>query len=312
MRRGVIRLCLAGIAAAAVAASLLAGWSSDAPRASGEGAAGAGGAPARRAALLDARKRLESLLPPPGAHPVAHLPKGLHLSSPGVTVATPNFIDLHALWTVSEAPARVLEWLKAHPPPGSTLTMEGSAGDHGLTITQEYGFGWPELGGEVRERALLVAVAARGSGGTALRADSQAVWVSPHPASERIPAAVRVLEIEKRAGGQAPKPVLVRNAKTVRAVAALIDGLPVAQPGVRSCPEIPAETKSVRLTFWRSRAGAPLAEAVQKLPPGCGHGLELTIHGKREPVLEEGWVLLRRLRGLLARARGSDSARSRR
>lgn len=297
----------------AVAASLLAGASSDAaPSAAAQRAARAGDAPARRVALLDARGRLESLLPPPGARLVARLPKRLHLSSPGVTVATPNFVDLHALWVVSEPPAQVLEWFKAHPPPGSTLTMEGSAGEHGVMVTEEYGFGWPELPEEVRERALLVAVAARGPDGTALRADSQAVWVSPHPASERIPAAARVLEIEKRIGGQAPKSVLVGNAKTVGAVAALIDGLPVAQPGVRSCPEIPAEAKSVRLTFRRSRGGVPLAEAVQKLPPGCGHGLELTIHGKREPVLDEGWILLRRLRGLLARARDWGSARSRR
>ena len=133
-------------------------------------------------------------------------------------------------------PLEVLDWIKAHPPGGSTVGVEGSESEFHRTTSWDIGLEWPPIKGTVDGRELLITVTARSGGGTALRADAQAVWVTPHPPSERIPAAARVLEVKREKPGRHPRSVTIAKPRVVREIAALIDGLPVVQPGTYACP----------------------------------------------------------------------------
>lgn len=258
----------------------------------------------RRAAVRDAGERLAMLELPPGALRRSERPSGSgsELKSPPSEPSTPNLIDLHAWWVLPDQPLEALDWIKAHLPPGSTLGIEGSESKFGRTTSWDIGLEWPPIKGRVDERALLITVTARSGGGTALRADAQAVWVTPHPASERIPAAARILEVKREKPGRRPRTATIAKPRVVREVAALIDGLPVVQPGTYSCPAELSNPPTVRLTFRARRNGRALAEAVQTLPPGPCEAMKLTIRGTPQTALEEGNVVLRELRRTLGGA----------
>ncbi|HEX4308176.1 MAG TPA: hypothetical protein VHZ54_19220 [Solirubrobacterales bacterium] len=135
----------------------------------------------KQLAQRDVEERLAFTPLPPGTHRVDSLPKTLHLDGPGEEPATPNLVDRGARYVTSMGAARALAWFEAHPPAGSGRDGGGSTGTAGGgTVVREVDFAWPDLP-TIRGRALLVAVAARPSGGAAVRVDAQAVWVKPVP-----------------------------------------------------------------------------------------------------------------------------------
>lgn len=271
------------------------------------GAATRGGTPAeaesRHDAVLDARKRLVEVQVPPGSRPVPSLPSRLRLSGPGVTIGSPNFFELAALWVSPEEPSQVLSWFKGHPPLGSVFSESGSLGIGKRTVSRELGFEFPELPGIASSRYLRVTVVARGKTGSAIRADSQGVWFIPHPATERIPAATDLLEAELLVDGKRKRSAVVTDAAKIAAVATLFDELVPIQPyegssgGFCECGGKKKKERKVVLTFRHGRHGPALAEVSEQLPAGFRNPLEVTIHGQRETALEEGWRLLGLLRG---------------
>ena len=75
---------------------------------------------------------------------------------------------------------------------------------------------------------------------------------------------------------------MIRSPRRVRRVARIIDQLPAVHPQVVYCPEYPYEHPVVVTMKFKAREGGPvLAEASQKMPPGCGVSMELTVRGDR-------------------------------
>jgi hypothetical protein len=248
-------------------------------------------------AVADVEARLASIALPPGAIPVGERPDGVTLDGPPLTPSSPNFVDRGGWWILSGSPADVLAWFRANPPDGTAQRISGGGTGPGGAEFSYLGFEWPASAG-LSWRTAFVAAAARPEGGTALRIDAQAVWLEPHPASEQIPPRAHFLEVtwQSRKGRRTTEGT--SNPRLVRSVAAGIDALPIAQPGIRSCPAMQADPPTVTLRF-RSRAHGPLlAEALQALPPGPCSGMTLTIHGERQPTLEGAGSVVAQLRKL--------------
>lgn len=254
------------------------------------------------AAQSDAASLLGDVSLPPGAtqSPVEPAGDGSVLAHPGSgPPVTPNVVDDSAWWLISGAPPAVLAYIDAHPPAGSTrvLTGSGGTGTNGTRVEVE-AFAWPPLTDVLSTRWLVVEVVQLSGGSTGLRADAEVVWVKPRPASEQIPPGARFLRVSVGATIPANKPkqrpFTVTSPKTLRRILALLNALPAAQPGVRSCP-VDFGIR-VRLAFYARRKVAPLAVAVID-PGGCG-GVGLTIGGRLQTSLE-GEGLIQRLDSIL-------------
>jgi hypothetical protein len=93
--------------------------------------------------------------------------------------------------------------------------------------------------------------------------------------------------------GESPtqRPLLVTSVKKIHEVVALLDALPAAQPGIRSCPaDFGIE---VRLAFYTGH-GTTLLALAEVDPQGCG-GVRLAIGDKPQPGLEGGRSLIRQI-----------------
>jgi hypothetical protein len=111
---------------------------------------------------------------------------------------------------------------------GSETTTGVSTRWDGCTFTP--------VAGVVSYRAPLVAVASASGGGSAVRADGQAVWIRPRSGSEWIGAGVRAIGIYARyLNGPSPAPRQVTDRSRVKWIVALVNALPAAQPGGYSC-----------------------------------------------------------------------------
>jgi hypothetical protein len=253
----------------------------------------AAGPTPKQLAERDVAERLAAAPLPPGAQRVTHLPKPLGLNEPGAAPATPDLVDRGSQFVTSIGAAQTLAWFEANPPAHSKQSGTGTSSSGGKVLSREVTFAWDELP-TVRERALLVTVAARPGGGAAFRIDAQAVWIAPHPAAAKVPAAARLLELEYASKGEAARTATVTGSAKVAEYAHLIDTADAAQRGTVNCPEIPTDSPILTLTFRASRGGPVLAEARQQLPPGCGHPLTLTVEGHKVPTLEGSGPLDRR------------------
>lgn len=251
------------------------------------------------AAQFDAGSLLSELPLPLGATQSAIEPAGDDslLAQPGAgPPATPNVVDDHAWWLVPGAPAQVLAYIREHLPAGATraLTSRGLTGTN-VPDNEAEAFAWPPIADVSAMRWLVVEVVQLPDGSTGLRADAQVVWLTPRPVSETIPPGSRLLRISVNGSlkEEQPKqrPLVVTTARKIRAIVALLDALPAAQPGVRSCP---ADFGiRVRLAFYAGHGRRPLVLAVVD-PHGCG-GVQLTIGGTQQPALQGGGELIGRI-----------------
>ena len=249
----------------------------------------AGAAPTRAAASKavarsDATSLLASLALPVGATRSATEPAGDAgvLARPAQRYATPNEVDDHAWWLVPGDPATVLAYLDAHRAPKSVRTVTGSGtGRNGVAFEFE-GFDWPPILHVLSDRSLIVEVVRLPDGSTGLRADAQVVWITPRPAWERIPSDARRLQVSVSRSGQALQPPFtVSSANRVHRSVALLNALPIAQPGASACPADPGIV--VRLAFYTADGTTPLAVADVD-PNGC-EPVQMTIGGRQGPPL---------------------------
>jgi len=198
---------------------------------------------------------------------------------------TPNVVEAHAWWTVPGSRPEVMAYVRGHPPNGSALISLGSGGSRGSTTFESVTFAWPAVAGVLSTRWLVLTATQLPHGSTGLRVDSQVVWVTPRPASERIPAGARHLRVSVTSslkGNLAPqRPFSVASAQRIERVVALLNSLPAAQPGVMSCPDDPGIR--VRLAFNQPDTASPSAVATID-PYGCG-GVQLTIGGRPQAPL---------------------------
>src|ERR1700743_2378086 len=120
----------------------------------------------KQLAERDVAVRLADAPLPPGTHRARNLPKSLRLDGPGEAPETPNLVDRSARFLTSLGAGRALAWFRAHPPADARFSGTGSSSGGGEVPLHEVDFGWDELP-RVRERALLIAVAAPPEGGGA-------------------------------------------------------------------------------------------------------------------------------------------------
>jgi hypothetical protein len=240
------------------------------------------------AARADAAVLLGEVSLPAGATPSASEPAGDdgRLASSDTGPATPNLVDDHAWWVLPGAPAQALTYIRAHPPAGSTLTGTDSGSTRGVITSESLTFGWPPITGVLDTRQLSITAVALPGAITGLRADAQVVWVTPRPASETIPTSARLLRVSVHSSIPAnlphQRPLRFTSLSKIEGVVALLNSLPAAQPGTRSCPDDPGIR--VRLAFYAKGVASPLA--VARIDPyGCG-GVQLTIGGRAQPPLE--------------------------
>lgn len=249
------------------------------------------------AAQAEAASLLAELPLPPGATQSSTEPAedDSLLAHPGAMLTNPNLVDDHTWWVLPGAPADVLAYIRAHIPTGMTRLYGSGLEGPNVPDNDAEAFGWPPIAGVLSTRWLDVNVVQLPDGSTGLRADGQAVWVKPRPASEAIPLGAHILRISVHGSlkGEQPaqRPLRVTSAKKIAEVVAALDSLPATQPGLLNCP---ADFGiSVRLAFYASRSAPPLALADVD-PQGCG-GVRLTIDGTPQPGLEGGGQLIQQI-----------------
>jgi hypothetical protein len=234
------------------------------------------GPQARRAALLDARARLESFRVPPGSERLAGPPAGSHLGAPPNRPEAHKLIDLTRFWQTADSPSEVLRWLRLHHPTAAGLTDEGPLIFEDRMIEHVFSFRWRELEPLARERIVLVTVVPTAAGGSVLRIDSQAEWKTPHPRAERIPPGAGFLKLERITYKPKEKVVIgLTDRREIRAIAALINGLPIVGPWATGHEE--RLTGELDLKFRQEEGGRVLATVRLQTTPHFGYSVEVTI-----------------------------------
>ena len=225
-------------------------------------AAPASGAPTlasnKVAAQADAVAHLAAVELPPGVLSSALEPAG----DSGQLKAAPAFTaaSAHAWWTVSGTVDSVYAFVRAHVPAGAVYT----GGTVGGTTFQAADFSWPAINGVLGQRQLYVSIAALPGRRVGILADADSVWIVPHPPGERVPEIARVLSVTSaKLGGPTTLSRTVSRPREVHELAALLDGLPIVQPGGYSCPALLAQgAHRITLVFRARSAGPQLAKAV--------------------------------------------------
>jgi hypothetical protein len=220
----------------------------------------------------DAHQMLASLRLPAGATPAKQEPAGDHgLLRYQLTDEKVHRLA-HGWWTLGERPESVIDYLKSHPPAGSTQNMLGSSSSPSGTDLA-VGFSWPPIAGILNYRELNVTVTALADGETGVLAEAQSSWVVTRSPSEMVPAGVKGVVVTLSripATGQPPlHTAAITNRKLVRRAVTLIDSLAVAQPGTFNCPAMIGPARQLTVTFSAGPAGPALAKA------------ELTIYAHR-------------------------------
>jgi hypothetical protein len=167
----------------------------------------------------------------------------------------------HAWWTVPGEPQSVIDAIEADPPPGATQDGTGSAGNVKTGTSElEVDYQGPPVAGMLGARLLRVTVTSLGRRLTGVLAESQSVWIVPRPASDRIPAATRIVQISSAVPGAADDGSLtITPGAQVGSIVALVNRLPLVQPGVTSCPGLMLPAKTIVLTFRAHASGAAVA-----------------------------------------------------
>jgi hypothetical protein len=264
----------------------------------------------RAAARRDAPALLAKVQLPPGARRLGSEPPGDHgYLRPGqVLEGDLAHAVAHAWWEVPETESELIAYVKAHPPPGGTVSWTGGAGNvHTGTTALTVSFGLPAVPDVLGYREVAVTATALPGGNAGVLIESQSDWVVLRPISERIPATTRELDVTAGAPGGPPAIALtVTRPAVVRQVVRVINALPIAQPVVINCPAL-FDPRLIAITFRAAGAtGAPLAVLTyDDFRPWSGPSVGcktvvLTIGGRRRDPLVGGYFL-RSLEHILGR-----------
>ena len=262
----------------------------------------------RAEAKADAARQLSQLSLPAGTQRVSGDPSAssslgrrpnYHVGGVGARYVAqrPYVVDDHRFSRMSEDPASVASWVRAHPPRGSVgKWFRRSDGASLYTI----GFGFPGDPGRVVQRALVIQVTAARAGGSAIRADAMAEWLPVRPGWDQVPKRARVLTatlVIDRAG----KPRTSRTATfttlaTVRPIVHVIDHARAVAPVIPPpcAPKLTYET--VHFSFRARRDGPVLASGSAGFY--CIPRLRLEVGGRRGPTLltpPRLWQLVRQI-----------------
>src|SRR6266702_1846074 len=146
----------------------------------------------RERAVADAAAILKAFAVPPGAQRLQKAPDVLKV--PVTTLVSTTLVDDVSFWRAPGQPQAVLAWEQAH------LPRRFTSGDADFGPSRDRTFSLSPIPGVLNARELVVEVAGAGSGQTAIRVDAQVSWQPPRPASDRVPAAARVVTITQLSG----------------------------------------------------------------------------------------------------------------
>ena len=250
-------------------------------------AAHAASAANKQAAERDASRLLRRMVLPTAAVRLSREPSGDGgLLQKSDSLPSGLLVDRHRFWRVHEPFARVSQFVHARLPRSARLTGTGTSSGPRVPANRSFTFSFPALPGRISSRALEVELVALPHHWTGIRADAQDVWLVPRPSSEKVPAAVRVIEVRSRRAH-----VHVTSAGKVRRLVRLFDSLPILQPEVIfGCREDAIGRPPLSLWFL-SAHGAVLARA--RVPGSPTAGLCAPIRlwiGSRRPKLLSGRV----------------------
>jgi hypothetical protein len=228
--------------------------------------------PKQRAAA-DAKAILSSFVPPPGAVRLTRKPRLPGGGTMGMNSTAR--VDVAGYWRVAGRPTALIAWEQAH------ISRSYSRQDVLIgPLSWDTVYSLPAIPGVLPQREMNVQAYDVGGGMSVIMADAMVSWTPPRPASEVIPASVRVVTIAASGPWQGnPRPVTIRAASAVRRLAALVNSLPVATVG----EDVPCPM-GVGVTLTFSAPGGPPV-AVANGPASCGV-VNLTLNGKDEPDLQ--------------------------
>ena len=164
-------------------------------------------------------------------------------------------VDRHRFWLMPEPFAQVSQFVHSRLPRGARLTGTGTSSGPHVPANSPFTISFPALPDRISSRALEVVLVALPITGP-VRVDAQDVLDGPRPAGEKVPAAVRVIEVQSRKAH-----IRVTSAAKVRRLVRLFDSLPIVQPGgIYGC--LPDTIHGPRLSLrFLSTRGALLARA---------------------------------------------------
>jgi hypothetical protein len=251
----------------------------------------------RRAAHRQARALLEELKLPPGAEQMTTEPpghSGFLTGKEGLVASSAQTVG-HAWWTVPGTPAAAYAYIRAQPPRGAHVFATGSTWSTQTGITsRSITFQWPAVQGVLDQRLLQATVTPLAGGGTAVLAESDAIWLVPRPRSERIPTGTHSLQITVAHLGGATIATYTVGGAGLRRVEQRFDGLEIGQPYAINCPaEIYQGAREVTLAF-QSAGGTTLARAEWTAYAGWGsksfecNEISFSVAGHPKPALLGG------------------------
>lgn len=244
------------------------------------------GVHSRRAAAVLAGSILARAPLPPGATVVRAAPAAALRHPPSVP-GTVDLVQRTRFAVTGRSPVGVLAALRTHPPVQASLVGRGLS-QQGRTVASRFvTFALGGLPAGVVTATLSYAVAAAGRGRTGIRVDAQVTWRPPRAADLRVPpsdrvAIVSVVPLPGRHGPLTPaRRVVVTSPPAVARLRAIVDRLPVAQPGARSCPAYLGPRREV--AFARSPSSAPdltfATEPCDEVAVTRGHRVVATLDG---------------------------------
>ena len=276
----------------------------------------------RRAAVHRAGLRLRQVRFPPGSHQVREPPRAIGdlLDAAPYTFGGNRNVERRDFWVTSLAPKALLRWVAHHPPPGARSGNSSSAGPP-TVISHE----WTWAGDHRVWGSDVIVSAVPFRGGSAVRLDSDAVWLFPRPRREHIPSTARIIDmriepgerelVEEVEGGppresvELPTRTLrISNPAVVRRIARIVNRQRVVQlSGAISCPPeeapalagpgepLPPPPSVINLSFRAGPHGPVLATVSQRENPGVCHQMSFRLGGGWLPELEGGDEVLRAL-----------------
>ena len=246
-------------------------------------------ADSRAFATAYARKLLARLRLPAGARKLtwpARLPAGLSPTRPAILS---DFVDLKALYRVSQSMSATYGFLLAHHPAGTMSDAYGQGTLSGTVTSQFADFTAEHLPGGIFEADLNTVIKPRRGGGSLLRADAFVAWYPSRGTARHInPAGYRAVTIRWQHGYRVTVRTLTSRQAVVR-YADLYNALHGAPDVETSCPSAgPGMNRNDYQIVFRPSGGQ--ARVVVN-PTNCMF-VNVSIGGRQVPALYPAGALL--------------------
>ena len=219
----------------------------------------------QKAAQALAQRLLGSVVLPASSRRLGRAPApGLNRVPQKIDATTS--VDRHSIWRVPLSEQALASFLQSHRPPGTSLVGTSSWVSRSESVDGlDWGYVHPPKG--VSEAWLVDSLLALSPRSSAVRIDTQVVWLPVRTAASRVPLSDRsaTISAQSLAPAVGKRSLTLSQGRQLSALIRLVNGLrTVAPPGTISCA---MSTTSVRLTF-RTEVGAT-ANAATSQTIGC-------------------------------------------